>query len=109
MQVICLFLVLCMAATIFAPPPPGGAARRRGGPRGFGRGPPLWFPSAFLRQLCEQIQFPTTAVPGVTTDSSSFPVSFGSIPTVVSSASDSTATSSSTEVTPQGIPLTLGA
>ncbi|XP_037514484.1 uncharacterized protein LOC119390845 [Rhipicephalus sanguineus] len=109
MKIICFCLVLCVAATILAHSPHGPGGRRRGGPRGFGRRPALWFAPGLLRQLCDQIRFPTTAtaIPGVTTDGSSVSVSFASESTMVSSPSDSAFTSSSTEMTPQGITFTL--
>ncbi|KAL3213394.1 hypothetical protein MRX96_035408 [Rhipicephalus microplus] len=109
MKIICLFMVLCMATTILARPPYGGPGRRRGPPGGVGRGPPLWFPEVFLRQLCQQFQFPTTVVPGLTTAGTIVPVSFGSESTVVSLPPGSTITPLSTQPTPQGVTVPLGA
>ncbi|XP_037268631.2 uncharacterized protein LOC119159943 [Rhipicephalus microplus] len=109
MKIICLFVVLCMATTILARPPYGGPGRRRGPPGGFGRGPPQWFPEMFLRRLCQELQFPTTVVPGVRTAGPIVPVSFGSDSTVVSLPSGSTITPLSTEATPQGVTIPLGA
>lgn len=109
MKIICLWFLVCVVTAVLAHPHHGGGARRRGGPRGFRRRPPpWWFSPEFLRQLCEQIQYPTSLIPGSTTDGSGVSFSFGGETTADSASSPSTVSPPSTGVPSQGIMFVLG-